>query len=339
MRVTLKLFRVCCLLAIAANAAYAQDDTIPPPAPVSSNGSGSGSIAGRVVLPSGHPVNGRVRITLSTIENPGMTSYTDNNGGFGFRNLREGNYTLEVIGDYKLYDPVVEQVRVNRGMQVVLTINLREKNSASDKSASGVVSAGELDQRVPSPAKKEFETATSLAREGNSKQAIVHYKRAIDLYPEYLMARNDLGVQYLKLKSAAEAAEQFGAAIDINPRVFNPRLNLGIALIEQKKYLEAVDHLTLAVSIDSAQPAAHLYLGAASLETDDLPTAERELSKALALGGDEYSIAHFYIAHVEMKKGDRDGAIRELQAYLASSSGGEKAAQSRALLERLKQQH
>src|SRR5437870_9483068 len=112
MRVTLKLFQVC-LLAIAAGAsvANAQDDTIPPPTPVSSNGSGSGSIAGRVLLPSGHPVNGRVRITLSTIENPGMISYTDNNGGFGFRNLREGNYTVEVAGDYKLYDPVIEQVR------------------------------------------------------------------------------------------------------------------------------------------------------------------------------------------------------------------------------------
>lgn len=339
MKFNLKLFQLGLLVAIAAGAsvANAQDNNIRLPAPVASNGSGSGSITGRVVLPSGHPVNGRVRITLSTIENPGMSSYTDNNGGFGFRSLREGNYTLEVVGDYKLYEPVVEQVRVNRGMQVVLMINLKEKNPSNERSAGAVVSAGELDQRVPAPAKKEYDKATSLVKEGQPAQAIDHYKRAIEIYSDYLMARNDLGVQYLNLKRLPEAAEQFEAAIEVNAKVFNPRLNLGIVLVEQKKFLEAIDHLTHALSIDSAQPAAHLYFGIASLETDELPAAERELSKALTLGGNEYSIAHYHMAQVAMKKGDRDGAIRELKAYLENSPDGEKAAQSRVLLEKLKQ--
>jgi tetratricopeptide (TPR) repeat protein len=270
------------------------------------------------------------------MENPGMSSYTDNNGGFGFRSLREGNYTLEVAGDYKLYETIVEQVRVNRGMQVVLMINLKEKNPSNERPAGAVVSAGELDQHVPALAKNEYDKATSLVREGNPSQAIPHYKRALEIYSEYLMARNDLGVQYLKLKQLPEAAEQFGAAIEINPKVFNPRLNLGIVLVEQKKFLEAIDHLTHALSIDSAQPAAHLYLGIASLETDELPAAERELSKALSLGSAEYSIVHYYLAEVDMKKGDRDGAIRELKTYLDAAPNGEKAAQSRTLLEELK---
>jgi tetratricopeptide (TPR) repeat protein len=339
MNFNLRLFQPGLLVAIAAVAsvANAQDDNIPLPPPVSSNGSGSGTITGRVVLPSGHPVNGRVRITLSTIENPGMTSYTDNNGGFGFPSLREGNYTLEVVGDSKLYEPIVEQVRVNRGMQVVLMINLKEKNPSGERSAGAVVSAGELDQRVPAPAKKEYDKATSLVKEGKLAMAIDHYKRAIEIYSDYLMARNDLGVQYLNLKRLAEAAEQFEAAIEVNAKVFNPRLNLGIVLVEQKKFLEAIDHLTRALSIDSAQPAAHLYFGIASLETDELPAAERELSKAVALGGDQYSIAHYYIAQVEMKKGDRDGATRELKAYLDKSPEGVKAPQARLLLEKLEQ--
>ena len=246
MKFNLKLFQLGLLVAIVggASVANAQDNNIPMPPPVSNNGSGSGTITGRVVLPSGHPVNGRVRITLSTMENPGMSSYTDNNGGFGFRSLREGNYTLEVVGDYKLYEPVVEQVRVNRGMQVVLMINLKEKTPSNERPVGAVVSAGELDQRVPAPAKKEYDKATSLVKEGNPAQAIDHYKRALEIYSDYLMARNDLGVQYLNLKRLAEAAEQFEAAIEINAKVFNPRLNLGIVLVEQKKFLEAIDHLT-----------------------------------------------------------------------------------------------
>jgi tetratricopeptide (TPR) repeat protein len=339
MKFNLKLFQLGLLVAIAAGAsvANAQDDRIPPPPPLNSHGSGTGSIVGRVVLPSGHPVNGRVRITLSNFETSGMNSYTDNNGGFGFRGLSEGNYTLEVVADYKLYEPIVEEVRVNKGMQVVLMINLKEKVSSSEKSASAVVSAGELDQRVPAPAKKEYDKATGLVKEGKLAQAIDHYKRALEIYSDYLMARNDLGVQYLNLKRLAEAAEQFEAAIEVNAKVFNPRLNLGIVLVEQKKFFEAIDHLTHALSIDSAQPAAHLYFGIASLETDELPAAERELSKALALGGNQYSIAHYYIAQIQMKKGDRDGAIGELKAYLDNKPEGQKAQQARLLLEKLKQ--
>jgi len=341
MSFNLRIFQLCVLFAIlaAASVVNAQDDNMPPPPPVSSNGSGSGSIVGRVVLPSGHPVNGRVRITLSTLEIPGMTTYTDNNGGFGFRSLREGNYVLEVAADYKLYEPISEQVRVNRGMQVVMMINLKEKNSSITKTAGDVVTAGEVDPRVPSDAKKEYDKATALVREGNTAQAIARFKRALEIYSGYLMARNDLGVQYLKLKQLDAAAEQFEAAIEINPKVFNPRLNLGIVRVEQKKFMDAIDQLTHALSIDSAQPAAHLYFGIASLETDELPAAERELSKALSMGQAEYSIVHFYLAELNTKKGDRDAAIRELKTYLEASPNGEKAAQSRALLEELRRAH
>jgi len=338
MRFGSNLFRVFLLISITACASTvsAQDDTIPLPPPVSSGGSGSGSISGRVVQPSGHPVNGRVRITLSTIENPGMLSYTDNNGGFGFRNLREGNYTLEIVADRELYEPITEQVRVNRGMQVALLINLREKVPANSRPAGGVVSASELDQHVPALARKEFQKATALVKEGKTLEAIDHYKSALDIFPTYLMARNDLGVQYLKLKRLAEAEQQFEAALELDAKVFNPRLNLGIVLIEEKKYVAAIDHLTHALTIDGSQPAAHLYFGIASLETDDLPVAQRELSKALALGNIEYSIAHYYFAHVHLKNGDRNAAIRELKAYLEAQPNGEKAERSRSLLEQLK---
>lgn len=344
MRTSIKLFRLLLLLTVPAGAmlapqcVFTQDDVPPPPSPNTALGGGRGSIVGRVVLPSGQPITERCRVTLSSILETDRTVYTDNNGGFGFGGLPEATYTLEITGDGKLYDVVTQEVRLLRGMQVRLVINLKEKKPSPGSNAGSVISAAEADPNVPKPARNDYEKGTRLAAEEKIAEAIERFKHAIELYPGYLMARNDLGVQYLKLKRTTEAVDQFEGAIEINPNAFNPRLNLGIVLVEQKKYLEAIDHLTLAVSIDSAQPAAHLYFGMASLETDDLPTAERELSKALALGSAEYSIAHFYIAHLQMKKGDRDGAIRELKTYLEGSPSGEKATQSRALLEKLKQQ-
>jgi tetratricopeptide (TPR) repeat protein len=295
-----------------------------------------GRISGRVVLPSGHPVNSRVRVTLSSAEAPGITTYTDNNGIFSFSNLHEGVYTLEAAGDPNLYDSVFEQVRLIRSMQLHLTIYLKEKSTPAKRLAGNTVSLAELDQKVPAAARREFEKATQLVSQGNIQQAIEHYKRAISIYPEYLMARNDLGVQYLKLKRWEDAAEQFEAAIETNPKAFNPRLNFGIALIEQRKYPQAIDQLLQALSLQSDSPAAHLYLGIASLKTDELDTAERELSKAISLGGPQYSVAHYYLAQVQMKRGDRAGAVRELETYLEHAPDGEHCASARSLLEKLK---
>lgn len=304
--------------------------------PTNRDVTGNGSIMGRVVMPSGHPVGERIRITLSTLSDPGIGLYTDTNGFFNFDGLSQGNYYVEVAGDPKRYEPVTEQVRLMRGMRVNLVIPLKEKGVASKTNTGNVVSSAETDQNVPAQAKKEFEKATSLANDGKALEAIERYKQAIEIYPPYLMARNDLGVQYLKLKQLDEAIEQFEAAIDIGPKAFNPRLNIGIALVEKKRFTDAIDQINEALSIDSSAPAAHLYLGIASVETDDLDSAFRELGKALALGGPEYAVAHYYKAHLFLKKGEREPAVSELKIYLEKFPKGEYADKAHAMLDKLK---
>ncbi len=331
------LVMTICVIALHAYGVRAQDQ--PPPVsriPIPRTDTALSSITGRVVLPSGHPVNDRVRITLSTLNDPGMLVYTDTNGQFNFTGLRNGTYSIEVSGDRKLYDTVTEQVTLLRGMRANLVIHLRERDSSANKKPGGVVSVAELDAGVPPAAKKEYEKGSKLSNEGKRQEAIAQFRRALEIHPAYLRARNDLGVQYIILKQWAEAFEQFEAAIEINPKSFNPRLNIGIALVELRRFTEAMDHLNMAISIDSSSPAAHLYLGIAALQTEDLPAAEGQLSTALSIGGAEHAIAHFYLANVHMKKGDRDRAIIELKTYLQKAPEGDKASQARKLLDELK---
>jgi tetratricopeptide (TPR) repeat protein len=344
MRASIKLLRLLLLLAasagvmLAPQCVFAQDDVLPPPSPNTAVGGGRGGIVGRVVLPSGQPVTERCRVTLSSIHETDRTVYTDNNGGFGFGSLPEAIYTLEVAGDAKLYDVVIQEVRLLRGMQARLVINLKERNPSHASNVGHVISEAEADPNIPSAAKKEYEKGTRLAAEEKITEAIERFKHAIELYPGYLMARNDLGVQYLKLKRTTEAVEQFEGAIEINSKAFNPRLNLGIALVNRMKYNDAIDHLTQAISINSSSPAAHLYLGIATLETDDLVTALREIDTSQSMGGPEYSVAYYFRAQVAMKKGEREHAISQLNAYLQKAPTGEYAAKARALLEEVKHQ-
>jgi tetratricopeptide (TPR) repeat protein len=216
-------------------------------------------------------------------------------------------------------------------------INLKDRKPSAGSNAGPVVSAAEVDPNVPNTARKEYEKGTRLAADEKITEAIDRFKQAIQIYPAYLMARNDLGVQYLKLKRTSEAVEQFEGAIEINPKAFNPRLNIGIALVNQKKYTNAIDHLAQAISINSSSPSAHLYFGIASLETDDLETALREIDTSQSMGGAEYSVAYYFRARVAMKKGEREQAISQLNTYLKNAPNGEYALKAKRLLEEIKQ--
>ncbi len=292
------------------------------------------SIAGRVVLPSGGSLSTNVKLILRNEINPLEVRYTDKHGEFRFMNVREGTYHIEVQGDATLYEPVIQEVRVGRGTNVSVTIYLREKSQLTFRSSgSGVVSA--INQNAPPQAKKEYDKALGLTGKADPQQIIEHLKRAIALYPDYLMARNDLGVQYLKLKQFDQAAEQFELTLKRDPKYFDARLNLGLVFVEQKAYASAIDQFNRAISIDGARPAAHLWLGIALLQSNQLSGAERELTKTLMLGDADFPVAHYYLAHVRLRKGERAEALYELKGYLESAPHGEQSSDARRLLEKL----
>ncbi len=321
------------LFVLAAPAAHAQREDMQRRGTVG----GSVGITGRVLLPSGNPADNGVRVTLRNSTLPLMTIPTDRNGEFKFVNLAEGIYFVEAVGDSKLYETVTQQVELVRGRGANLTIYLKAKTEVRDAKANDrSISLAELNQKVPAGARKEYEKSLKLAGEGKTEQAVERLRGALVIYPEYLAARNQLGAQYLKLKLPAEAVAQFEAALKIDPKAFRPRLNLGIIAVEQKDYPAAITHLRQALTADASDPAPHLYIGIALLGTDDLQSSFDELSKAIILSNSEYAVAHYYIAFIHTKRGERADAVRELQTYLESAPTGELADHARTMLDKMK---
>jgi tetratricopeptide (TPR) repeat protein len=294
------------------------------------------TITGRVMLPSGMANSAHLKILLSNTQSPMTTLYSDKNGEFNFSNLSAGTYYVQVFADDSVYEPLIQKVRLNPGEPAYVVLHLKEKNTPVAKTSRGnVVSTTEVQQAIPAAAKKAFDNASKLIDKGDVNSAISELNKALEIYPDYISARNKLGVQYLKHRRLTEAAEQFKILLEKNPKYYNARLNLGIVLVEQKRYSEAIEQLSQAVTLDSSQPAAHLFWGIAALDMDNLVVAERELVKALLLGGEQYSNAHYYFAHVYLKTGRREEATRELTLFLKTAPAGEMAAQARSLLQQL----
>ena len=67
----------------------------------------------------------------------------------------------------------------------------------------------------------------------------------------------------------------------------------------------------------------------------DLPTAERELTKALVMGGSDCVAAHYHLARAYVLRGDGKEASRALKAYLEEAPKGEYVKEARELAKKL----
>jgi len=286
-----------------------------------------------VVLPNGSPVSQAVRVTLQSLRGTQDAIFTDNQGQFEFRSLSSGDYTIEVEGDRLKFDTVTERVQVYRSAPTPVTIALKEKAATGGTKPTGeVISVGEIGPDVPAKARKEFDQASKLAREGKALAAIDHLRKAVAIYPDFMMAHNDLGAQLLEQGNFDEAAAEFRRAIEIDAKAFNPYLNLGVVLVKQRKFSEATDVLRKALSLESNSPAAKLYMGLALIGTNDLDGAERELKAAYNLGGPSFSLALFHLGEVYMNRGERGLARQALETYLHDSPNAANAGQARKLI-------
>lgn len=333
-------FRRLCLLGVllvvCASTATAQG-TQPTPQPGALTTTSPGSIRGRVVLPNGAFLSERTRISLATFRGDQVMAFTDNQGQFQFTALPPGSYQLVIEGDKNRFETTTQDVEVLRGAPAVLTIVLKEKTSFNEtKAAPRSVSTGELDPAIPTQAKKEFERASKASSEGKSEEAVTHLRKAIALYPGYLMAHNNLGSRLLAQGELSEAEAEFRRATEIDPKAFNPRLNLGITLVQRQRFAEAAKALEQALSLQPDSPSARLYLGLALGSLDDLEGSERELRAAHKLGGPAYAVALFNLGVVYQRRGDRQDAIKMFETYLREAPNAANAVEVKKLIDMLR---
>ena len=329
---------VCCVLVgLSASAAVSKAQVGRPASPnqTETDQSAFGSIRGRLLLPGGDFVSSNVKVTLHTLRGIVAVIYTDNQGQFEFEELRPGNYQLEVEPtDRQQFEPSAESVQVFKGMPSVVSFTLKEKKASERKAntTAKTVSALELGREIPSKARKEFDKASKASREGRTDEAVSHLRRAITLYPNFVMAHNDLGVQLLAQGKLEEAGQELRTALKLDGNSFNPALNLGIVLVQQHKFSEAVDILEKALSMEPQFPSARLYSGIALMALSKFEAAERDLKAAYEFGGAQFAVANFHLGQLYLNKGDKALARTSFQFYLTDLPDAANADQVRKMI-------
>jgi len=305
----LKLVSTAALVLTVAVIAYAQ-------APGSSRGLASGEgqhmIQGRVHFPSGQTASGKtIKVNLESVSTFGsMSTVADQDGTFRFTSLTPGDYTI-VVDAGPQYDRARESVSIYReastgGRSIQVAIQMYPRVDA----------ANPLFANIPPNALSLYQKGSAAARKGDAKAAAESLSAAVAAHPNFPIALNELGSQYLILKQWDKAGETFEALLKLKPDDVAGHLNLGIVEFNKKKLEDAETHFRKALELKSAGPAAHYYLGLILVSTKRYEDAQQEFELTISNGGENLPLAHKYLGGLYMSTHKNQQAADELEKYL-----------------------
>jgi tetratricopeptide (TPR) repeat protein len=294
----------------------------------------------KILYSNSRPVQNRTQVQLcsgsgSQIDN----RFTDDQGNVIFPALPIGNYRIRVL------DPLVEE-----NLSEVITLSRRDfslfqlltvplKKSAQEElqkqeSADAMVSA--LDLNVPSEAKKEFQKGAEAMKANDTAGAISHLLRAIDIYPQYAMAWNHLGVVYMQTNQPDKGKEAFAKAVELNPHYPSALINLATVRWSEKKPAEVEQLMRNAVAADPSSMEALAILCNALVVDGKVDEAVADANKLHSMPQhQQFALVHFLAARALLHANRGSEAAGQLQLFLQEAPTSPAAPQARQALAQL----
>ena len=323
---SLVLFLLLVGVRVAAQAG--QPPTTPGGMAPTDTGWGGGRITGMILSSDGRRLARRISIRLRSMDKGDRIATSDEQGNFAFTGVPRGDYVL-IIDKEADFEPYSENVSViSGGSGPYLSIRLRLKEEINAKPA--VVNAELIN--VPAHALAFYQKGLEQAQAGNHKAAVEQLRKAIAEYSNFMLAYNELGLQYLKLGELDQADESLTRAVKLAPDSATPLLSHGILLTVRGKFNLAVAELQTALKQKEQSALGHLYLGQALANLGHFGDAQIHLARAIELGGDEVKDAHRFLGGIYLQRGERENAIAEFETYLKLAPKAKDAEQIRQLI-------
>lgn len=148
-----------------------------------------------------------------------------------------------------------------------------------------VTPPGALPHRQPDDKQPQINVATYFAhghlleRQGNYELAAAQYRRALDARPNFVAARNRLGITLNKLAQHAEATREFEKVVAMRPESASLRNNLGFSQYLEGRYAEAEATLADAIALKPDYERARMNRALALAKLNRFEEALAEFQK------------------------------------------------------------
>jgi predicted Zn-dependent protease len=286
---------------------------------------GSYAITGSIRTTDGRGVDS-IRVSLMD-ENYQIikTVFTDSTGRYRFSAVRTGSYIVSVVPIGGPYEETSQQLDLQtlsggrRGKSgsttepVLVDFVLKRKKGVVENRVNEVVFA----QDIPEAARAEYKHGLDKLKENMPEEGISALKRAVKIFPDYYLALELLGTEYVKRGELQAALPVLTHALEVNQRTAAKSLyGLGVAYLKLKRAAEAIPLLVKAAEQDGGNANVHMMLGLAYGYNNLLKEAEESFKKAYHLGGNQAVDAYLYLAGIYNKQGRYADAVQALEVYL-----------------------
>ena len=227
---------------------------------------------------------------------PMASTYADTEGKFGFDGLGSGEYHIVINDD--AYDPVDERVIIHSDITAntlaFLVLRPRQNVQKADligSRASGsnpfLVDPEDYNKHFPKKALKEYEQGLDAERKGRGDDAILHYRDALKIAPNYYPAHNNLGSLYLSKSDFTSAEEQFQDAVRLDQNDPQAYFNLANVFLLKGQYSESEAAVADGLQRRPDSAFCRFLQGCLYGRTGNLPEAGKESAHCVATGLDD----------------------------------------------------
>jgi len=224
--------------------------------------------------------------------------------------------------------------RSGAGSIYPVQIQLRPNPAAANK--PGVVTAAFA--AVPKPALDLYQQGMQLAAAGKLREAIDKLKSAVSLYPEFVIALNEMSGLYINLGELDPASEVLSTALKFEPDNPTLRLNYGYVLLLRERFVDSERELRRAEELKDDSVMAHLYHGRVLIRLRNFDEAEKELRRTLSLGGSSSVMAYRYLGALYSERRETSKAIEALENYLKHAPNAKDSEQVKGIIRQLREQ-
>jgi len=147
-----------------------------------------------------------------------------------------------------------------------------------------------------------------LRDQGETDEAIAHYRQAVALRPNYAEAHYNLGRALVEKGEVDDAIAHYERALAINPADAEAHNNLGVTLFLNGRVDDAITHYQKALAIRPDYSDASCNLANALLSKGDMEAAIVRYMACLALSPNQAE-AQYNLASALLRKGRTDEAI------------------------------
>ncbi len=180
---------------------------------------------------------------------------------------------------------------------------------------------------APKDARKAYEKGREAARKKKFDEALKHFQKAVQLYPQYAAAWYELGFIHQQQNRKEQAREAYAKSLEADAKYTKPYLQLALLAAQDRNWQEVADTTDRLLRLDAFDyPQAYFFNSVANFNLRKLDAAERSVREGLKLDTQNRIPKMKHLLGVILaNKQDYVGAAEQLRAYLPHAANEQEA--------------